>query len=129
MPSTKSQLYLSNTPIYDYCTWSNHYERNGVDEDGDNETDEGTNGFDDPLVDDSGQLVLDTNNNPQYLDGVDDVGDGYYPAPNNNAVRGENETLAPYPVPLRGIQIRIRTWDPDSRQIRQVTVISDFVPE
>ena len=86
--------------IYDYCTWSTHYERNGVDDDmdADNRIDEATNGFDD-----------------DGSNGVDDV--------------GERETSPPYPVPLRGIQIRIRTWDPDSRQIRQATVVSDFVPE
>ncbi len=91
-------------PIFTYCTWSSHYERNGVDEDGDGQTDEGTNGFDDP--------------DPvsgNYDDGVDDV--------------GERETSPPYRVPLRGIQIRIRTWDPDSRQVRQATVVADFVPE
>jgi len=88
--------------IYEYCTWSAHYERNGVDDDGDNLTDEGTNGFDDAV-------------GGNYVNGVDDV--------------GERETSPPYPVPLRGIQIRIRTWDPDSRQIRQATVVSDFVPE
>ena len=35
----------------------------------------------------------------------------------------------PYPHPLRGIQIIIRTLDPDSRQVRQITVTSDFTPE
>jgi len=89
-------------PIFTYCTWSKHYERNGVNEDGDGQTDEATNGFDDPV-------------GGNYDDGVDDV--------------GERETSPPYPVPLRGIQIRIRTWDPDSRQVRQATVVADFVPE
>jgi hypothetical protein len=109
-PQDKARLKtpLPRTPspvggsIYEYCTWSTHYERNGVDDDGDGQTDEGTNGFDDAV---SGN----------YLNGVDDV--------------GERETSPPYPVPLRGIQIRIRTWDPDSRQIRQATIVSDFVPE
>lgn len=30
-----------------YCTWSNHYESNGIDDDGDTIADEGTNGLDD----------------------------------------------------------------------------------
>ncbi len=34
----------------------------------------------------------------------------------------------PYPVPLRGIQVKIRIFEPDSRLIREVTVIQDFVP-
>jgi len=41
----------------------------------------------------------------------------------------ERETSPPYPSPLRGIQIIIRTLDPDSRQVRQITVTSDFTPE
>ena len=42
---------------------------------------------------------------------------------------GERETSPPYPSPLRGIQIIIRVLDPDSRQIRQLTVSRDFTPE
>ena len=34
----------------------------------------------------------------------------------------------PYPSALRGIQIKIRVFEPDSRQIREVTVIQDFLP-
>jgi hypothetical protein len=41
---------------------------------------------------------------------------------------GERETMPPYPVPLRGIQVKIRTFEPDSRQIREVTVVQDFLP-
>ena len=42
---------------------------------------------------------------------------------------GERETSPPYPYPIRGIQIRIRVIDHDSRQVRQMTVASDFTPE
>jgi hypothetical protein len=49
------------------------------------------------------------------LNGVDDV--------------GERETSPPYPVPLRGIQVRLRIIDRDTRQVRQMTVSSDFIPE
>ena len=105
-PTQESKHYVpSSYTIYDYCTWSAHYERNGVDEDGTLGADQGTNGFDDETSPGSGN----------YVNGVDDV--------------SERETLPPYPVPLRGIQVRIRAWDPDSRQIRQATVVSDFVPE
>jgi type II secretory pathway pseudopilin PulG len=41
---------------------------------------------------------------------------------------GERETSPPYPVPLRGIEIRIRVYEPSSRQVRQVTVRHTFVP-
>lgn len=49
------------------------------------------------------------------VNGVDDV--------------GERETSPPYPVPLRGIQIRIRVYEPDSQTVRQVTVAANFVSE
>jgi len=109
VPQTKSRLVLPQAngsassppvPVYSYCTWSGHYERNGVDDDMDSPAyaDEGTDGFD--------------NDN---TNGVDDV--------------GERETSPPYPVPLRGIQVKIRAIEPDTRQIRQVTVVSDFIPE
>lgn len=81
-----------------YCTWSTHYEANGLDEDGDSLTDEGTDGLDNlpanSLVDDS----------------------------------DEQETSPPYPYPLRGIEVRIRVYEPSSRQVRQVTVRQTFVP-
>ena len=51
---------------------------------------------------------------------------------NNDGVvddAGEMEAPAPYPFPLRGIQVKIRTFDPDSRQVREVTVIQDFLPK
>lgn len=139
-PQVKSRLVLpdinglpSGVPVYSYCTWSGHYERNGVDDDGnvmmgtdgawgragfdddgngtnDNEAEAGTPGTDDPLVDTGTNGFDDDNTN-----GVDDV--------------GERETSPPYPVPLRGIQVKIRALEPDTRQIRQVTVVSDFIPE
>jgi hypothetical protein len=42
---------------------------------------------------------------------------------------GENETSAPYPVELRGIQVKIRLYEPDTRQVRQVTVIGKFTDQ
>jgi hypothetical protein len=42
---------------------------------------------------------------------------------------GERETQAPYPYPLRSIQVKIRAFEPDSRQIREVTVVQDFMPQ
>ncbi len=41
----------------------------------------------------------------------------------------EKITSPPYPVPLRGIQVKIRVFEPDSRQIRELTVIQDFLPK
>ncbi len=42
---------------------------------------------------------------------------------------GERETAPPYDVPLRGMQIRLRVWEPDSRQVREVTVVGEFLPD
>ena len=93
-----------------YDTWSTHYESNGINDDvvlGDTLTDQGANGLDDATVDD--------NRNPVAANGlVDD--------------RAELETLPPYPAALRGIEIRIRCYEPSSRQVRQVTVRHSFVP-
>lgn len=83
-------------PTYD--TFSTHYEANGLDEDGDSNYDEGSNGLDDG--------------------GIANVADDPL----------EAETSAPYPYPLRGIEIRIRCYEPSSRQVRQVTVRHTFVP-
>jgi hypothetical protein len=90
--NTKSQL---TTPTYD--TWSNHYEFNGLDEDGNYGIDQKVNLIDD----DMNQIVDDAN---------------------------ELETSPPYPVPLRGLEVRIRIYDTSTRQVRQVTVRHTFVP-
>lgn len=42
---------------------------------------------------------------------------------------GERETSPPYPVPLRGLKVSIRSYEPDTRQIRQQSVITKFTPE
>jgi hypothetical protein len=82
-----------------YCTWSTHYESNGVDDDNDGVIDQGTDG-------------VDNNGDAQGL--IDEA--------------SEAETSPPYPVPLRGIEVRIRCYEPSSRQVRQVTVRHTFVP-
>ena len=45
-------------------------------------------------------------------------------------VDDDNEKLfpPPYPIPLRGIQVKIRVFEPDSKQVREVTVEQDFLP-
>jgi len=56
----------------------------------------------------------------QGKDGLDNNGDGI--------VDDAGELLYPPPftAPLRGIQIKIRVFEPDSRQIREVTIVHDF---
>lgn len=68
-------------------------------------------------VDDDSNTIAD-----QGTDGFDNN--------SNNLVdeAAERETSPPYPVPLRGIEIRIRCYEPSSRQVRQVTVRHTFVP-
>ena len=83
-----------NTRVY--CTWANHYKRDGTDLFLAGLTDRGANGFDDNDV-----------------AGVDDS--------------LEQESRPPYAVPLRAIQVKIRVFEPDTRQIREVTVVGDFL--
>jgi type II secretory pathway pseudopilin PulG len=59
---------------------------------------------------DRGTDLLDT-------DGTSGVDDG-----------SERETCAPYLRPLRGIQVSVRVYEPDSRQVQQVTVVGNFMP-
>lgn len=94
-PISYSGTPLPPKPPVSYCTWSTHYESNGIDEDGDGRIDEGN-------------------------DGVDDNGDGIVDDP------AERETSAPYPVPLRGVEIRIRCIEPTTKEIRQITIRHAF---
>jgi hypothetical protein len=89
-----------------YDTWSFHYEHDGINQDESWETDLGLT-----TQVDQGTDGFDSDG----LNGVDDM--------------GERETSPPYPVPLRGIQVRIRVYEPDSRQIREVSIQQSFVPE
>ncbi len=86
-----------------YDTWTTYYETDGVDQDnldGDNDVitgaDEGTNGLDDDVT-----------------------GTGAINGPDDPL---ERETSPPYPHPLLGVQVKIRVYEPDSRQIRETTV-------
>ena len=70
-------------------------------------------------------------------DGIDqdgvggtDQGTNGFDDDNNGVVDDplEMETSPPYPEPLRGIQVKLRVFEPDSRQVREVTVKQDFLP-
>ncbi|MBN2024100.1 MAG: prepilin-type N-terminal cleavage/methylation domain-containing protein [Pirellulales bacterium] len=82
-----------------YDTWSIHYEHDGV-----------SQNMPVALIDEG-------------TDGFDNNGDGVVDDP------GEREAPPPYSKPLRGIQIKIRVREPDSREIREVTIIHDFLPQ
>ncbi len=62
-------------------------------------------------VADQGTNGLDDNNQG----GVDDI--------------TERETTPPYPSPLRGISVSIRMLEFNTRQVRQISVATDFLPE
>ena len=62
------------------------------------------------IDDDSDGIVDDATN------GADNNGDGLPDDP------GETETSPPYAVPLTAIEVRIRCYDPTSREVRQITV-------
>ncbi|MGQ9576005.1 MAG: PilW family protein, partial [Thermoguttaceae bacterium] len=81
-----------------YDTWSRHYENDGIKQNA------------------VPSLPADAATN-----GFDDDGDGVVDDP------GEADAPPPYAVPLRGIQVTIRVFEPSSRQIRQVTVVQEFV--
>ena len=97
----KARLNSPNINYACYDTWSFFYEHDGIDQDGLLGTDQGTDGVD---------------NNPTGATlGTDDP--------------SERETLPPYPVALRGIQVMIRVIDNDTRQVRQATIVSNFIPD
>ena len=115
-PNAKSQLPLANNlvtglGVATYCTWTSTYEHDGFNQDndkwpgtGDELVDEGHNG-----VDDNDDVT------GAKIHGVDDP--------------GELETSPPYPHPLRGLKVTLRTVDFGTRQVRQTSVAKDFLPE
>jgi type II secretory pathway component PulJ len=74
--------------------------------------------------------------NGQATNGMDDDGTGVVDAmveyTVNNAtgpLKGMAPGISPYPMPLRGIQVTIRCFEPDSKQIREITIEHDFLPK
>jgi hypothetical protein len=112
-----------------YDTWTLHYEHDGVNQDRQYDGVDGVVDLSNNGVDDDGKNGIDDAGEEQ-MELVDEGADG---VDNDGRLGvddvGERETSPPYPVPLRGLQVRIRMLEPDSRQVRQVTVISDFTPE
>ena len=82
-----------------FDTWSVHYEFDGLDQDQDGIKDQAADNF----------------SNLQYQQ--------------SNGKMPGTETSPPYPVPLRGIKVRIRCYEPDSRLFHEMSVIESFVPE
>lgn len=104
---------LSATPTHQFArpavwdTWSTHYEYDGIDNDYDGLIDEFTNG-----VDDNGNGLVDE---------PDSTRSGGFQL-------GEQEASPPYRSPLRGIKVTIRVMEQDSKQVREITVVHEFLP-
>ncbi|MCE9604734.1 MAG: prepilin-type N-terminal cleavage/methylation domain-containing protein [Planctomycetia bacterium] len=89
-----------------YDTWSTHYDFDGLDNDGDGSIDELTNGADD------------------NLNGLIDEPNVY----SNGTLSGEQDAPPPYRSSLRGIKITIRVMEQESKQVREVTIVQEFIP-
>jgi hypothetical protein len=149
-PPLESGIPLPTLPnrgiaaIYD--SGSDHYEQDGINQDIyfnplnpwafsnpysppaygsspiDTVVDEGTDGYDNDSVDPvnkptvhQGTITAVSAGTSVYGEsGVDDA--------------SEKEAPPPYPYALRGLQVKIRTFEPDSRQIVEVTIVQDFLP-
>lgn len=66
-------------------------------------------------LDDDGDGVVDEGSN-----GTDTDGDGW------PEYSGTAETSPPYPAALRGVEVRIRCYEPHSKQVRQITLRHSF---
>ncbi len=117
-PSYKNTLVASSAtflaPVYDSGCFSTenegiyHFGPSGFVQDFPGGRD--TNGLDDPVP---------PANNPNGQAAPNGIVDDL----------SERITSMPYPVPLRGIQIKIRCFEPDSRQVREITIEHDFLPK
>ncbi len=67
----------------------------------------------------------------QFGDGTTDLGTNGMDDNNDGVVDDslEMDTRPPYRAPLRGIQVKIRIFEPDTKQVREVTVVQDFLPK
>jgi len=114
-PQNPSMLETTVLNYAYYDTWPYAYEADGVDQDGVGGVDQGTNGFDDDgdnIVDD--QFATDLN------------GDGSI---TGTSEPSELETAPPYSKALRAVSITVRAIEEGTRQVRQDTIIADFLPD
>lgn len=96
---------IPNPSVYD--TWSTSYEQDGIDQDAFY----------------SGAPAWKIGVADEGTNGIDDDGANGVDDP------GEQEAPPPYASPLRAIQVKIRVFEPDSRQIREVTLEHEFLPQ
>ncbi|MCE9528730.1 MAG: prepilin-type N-terminal cleavage/methylation domain-containing protein [Planctomycetales bacterium] len=122
---------FSNGASWD--TWTTAYEKDGIDQYSDSLIDRMVNGLDDDNqngVDDPGEAetrppypvwIGDNGVDDDLQNGVDDPGEKSYV--NADGSRRPSASI------LRGIEVRIRMYEPGTRQTRQATVATDFIPE
>ncbi|TWU20388.1 PilW family protein [Bythopirellula polymerisocia] len=111
-PGSAPGNYRGTPSTYD--SWTNYYETDQVDQDArDGNTnildgaDEGTNGLDDEAY---------------YDDDNDQTTPPIFVARNGPDDTNERETSPPYPSPLKGVQVKLRVYEPNSRAIREANV-------
>lgn len=97
-PILGAKSRLGGLAYQTFDTWSTAYENDGDDQD------------------DGGSGDID-----EGFDGLDNDGNGLI----DDAT--ERETSPPYPFPLRGIQIKIRIYEPNSGSVREVTIEETFM--
>jgi type II secretory pathway pseudopilin PulG len=110
-----------------YDTWSYHYENNGINEDG-FWADTRWHWWNTTLPSPAWDARVPVNN--VWRNAIDQGVDGL----DNDGQLGvddlhERETAPPYDKPLRGMQAIIRTYEHDSRAIRQVRINQHFMQE
>jgi prepilin-type N-terminal cleavage/methylation domain-containing protein len=107
-PPNLAQWYQSGITARVYDTWTTFYQKMYAKK---------SDGFDSYASYDTTKKQYNFPVSQGIVDGV------------NELIAESMGVLPPYPAPLRGIQVRIRAFDPDSRQIREVTVQQDFLPK
>lgn len=142
-PNVRSYTFNPNNPNLPvgsaWDTWTNAYEKDGRDQFLDTRTDWMIDGLDNDtsgtgfgIVDDPSEAETQAPY-PSWpaSNGYDDDGQNGVDDPAEQAVSypGTPPRLYPVPTTLRGIEVRIRMYEPGTRQTRQATVHTDFIPE
>ena len=110
VPQAKSGLNFGNNGPFIYNTWSFHYEHDGWNQ---------ANGVQSAGTPIAGNIGF--TNADEGTNGFDDNNNGIVDDPT------EYETSPPYPFPLRGVRVTLRVYESSSRQIRQVSIVENFV--
>ena len=123
VPALSDHPYFREPPVV-YDTWTNYYETDQIDQE--------SSPFYQSILPTSGWLAGQTPNIDQGTNGLDDQ--AYYDDDNNPNTPpvadirngpddvNERETSPPYPVPLKGVQVKLRIYEPNSRSIREANV-------